>query len=170
MTAQAQNICWFAARTRHGQEIGVRNRLSMLGVEHFIPTEAGRSTRGNRKIEKPMINSLVFLRATKNEACALANERALPVKYMIDCATRTLLVVPDKQMEDFRRVLDFSLEEGGLVDEPLRLGDKVRVTKGVLTGVEGYVVELHGKTYVVVRLIESIFAKARIPRSWLEKI
>jgi len=170
MAAQAQNICWFAARTRHGQEIGVRNRLSMLGVEHFIPTEEGRSTRGNRKIEKPMINSLVFLRTTKNEACALANERALPVRYMIDCATRSLLVVPDKQMEDFRRVLDFSLEEGGLVEEPLCLGDRVRVIKGVLCGVEGYVVELHGKTYVVVRLLESIFAKARIPRSWLEKI
>ena len=116
------------------------------------------------------VNSLVFLRTTKNEACALANERALPVRYMIDCATRSLLVVPDKQMEDFRRVLDFSLEEGGLVEEPLCLGDRVRVIKGVLCGVEGYVVELHGKTYVVVRLLESIFAKARIPRSWLEKI
>ena len=170
MTAQAQNICWFAARTRHGQEIGVRNRLSMLGVEHFIPTEAGRSTRGNRKIEKPMINSLVFLRTTKNEACALANERALPVRYMIDCATRSLLVVPDKQMEDFQRVLNLSTEEGGLLDRPLALGDRVRVTKGVLSGVEGRVLEFHGRTYVVVELLGSWFARADVPRAWLELI
>ena len=170
MAAQAQNICWFAARTRHGQEIGVRNRLSSLGVEHFIPTETGRSTRGNRKIERPLINSMVFLRTTKNEACALANERALPVKYMFDCATRSMLVVPDKQMEDFRRVLDFSIENGGLEEVPLCLGDKVRVTKGVLAGVEGYVVEFQGKTYVVVSLCDCVFAKALVPRAWLEKI
>ena len=81
-----------------------------------------------------------------------------------------MMVVPDKQMEDFQRVMDQSLEEGGLVDKPLEVGEKVRVTKGVLKGVEGYVLELSGKTYVVVSLIGCIFARARVPRAWLEKI
>ena len=67
-------------------------------------------------------------------------------------------------------MLDLGTEKGGLIDQPLALGDKVRVTKGVLKGVEGFVLELHGKVYVVVSLCDSIFAKARVPRAWLEKL
>ena len=63
------------------------------------------------------------------------------MKYIIDCVTRTLLVVPDKQMEDFQRVMDMSLESGGLVDNPLALGDRIRIIKGPLKGVEGNVTD-----------------------------
>ena len=161
-----QEACWFAARTRCGQELKVRDRLLAEGVEHFVPTVP---SNGPRK-EKAAVNGLVFLRATKAEALELANGKALPVKYIVDCATRTLLVVPDKQLEDFRRVLDLGLTEGGLVDRPLALGDRVRVTKGPLRGVEGRVLEFHGKLYVVVGLLDCLFAKARVPRSWLEKV
>ncbi|MBR1706998.1 MAG: UpxY family transcription antiterminator [Bacteroidales bacterium] len=164
-----QNVCWFAARTRYGQEIPIRDRLERLGVEHFIPTRQAGRPRGRRTVERPVINNLIFLRTTKNEACALANEAGVPVRYIIDCMTRTLLVVPDKQMDDFRRVLDLSIDEGGLMDEPLALGERVRVVKGPLKGVEGFVAEFHGKAYVVVSLCNSIFARAQVPRSWLER-
>ena len=162
----AQQSYWYAARTRYGQELKVRDRLECRGVEHFIPTVP---TDGPRK-EKAAVSNLVFLRTTKAEALELANTGVIPVKYIVDCATRTLLVVPDKQMEDFRRVMDLSLTEGGLVDRPLALGDRVRVTKGPLRGVEGHVVEFHGKLYVVVSLLDCLFAKARVPRSWIEKV
>ena len=152
---------WFAARTRYGQELKVRDRLAREGVEHFIPVRADG---------RPVVTNLVFLKATKAEALDLANTGVVPVKYVIDCATRTLLVVPEKQMEDFRRVLDLNLEEGGLMDQPLALGDRVKVVKGPLKGVEGRVIEFQGRYYVVVSLLDSLFAKARVPKSWLEKI
>jgi transcription antitermination factor NusG len=162
--------CWFAARTRCGAELGVRQRLTGLCVENFLPTELRSRTRGHSQYEKPLIPGIIFVRTTKPQACALANEMGVPVRYMIDSATRTLLVVPDKQMEDFRRVLDLSIMEGGLIDRPLELGDHVRVTKGVLSGVEGRVVDFKGKTYVVVDLLGCIFARASVPRAWLELI
>ena len=145
------------------QELKVRDRLAREGVEHFIPTVP---SSGPRK-ERAVVNSLVFVRATKQEALDLANTGAVPVKYIVDCATRTLLVVPDKQMEDFRRVLDLGLEEGGLMDRPLALGDRVKVVKGPLKGVEGHVAEFKGKYYVVVSLLDSLFARTQVPRSWL---
>ena len=158
----AARTYWYAARTCYGQELKVRDRLVREGVEHFIPTVAAS---GPRK-EKAAVNNLVFLRTTKAEALELANTGVVKMRYIIDCATRTLLVVPDKQMEDFQRV--FAL--GGAENfqcEPLRLGDRVCVTKGPLKGVEGYILEFRGKVYVVVRLLDSLFAKAQIPRSWL---
>lgn len=166
MAAERQAYRWYAARTRCGQELKVRDRLLREGVEHFIPTVPTDGPRG----ERAAVSSLVFLRATKAEALDLANLGVVPVKYIVDCATRTLLVVPDKQMEDFRRVMDLGLTEGGLMDRPLSLGDRVRVTKGPLRGVEGHVVEFHGRLYVVVSLLDCLFARARVPRSWLEKV
>ena len=161
-----ESASWYAARTRFGQELKIRDRLVREGVEHFIPTV---SADGPRK-EKAVISNLVFLKATKAEALELANTGVIPVKYVIDCATRTLLVVPDKQMEDFRRVLDLGMESGGLMDRPFSLGDRVKVVKGPLKGVEGHVTALKGKYYVVVNLLDCIFAKAQVPRSWLVRL
>ena len=170
MATRPDQTCWFAAHTRCGAELGVRERLGRLGTEHFLPTELRSRTRGRAKYEKPLIPGLIFVRTTKRQACALANEQGVPVRYLIDPATKTLLVVPDKQMEDFQRVLDLGLDEGGLVDEPLSLGAWVRVTKGALRNVEGRVLELRGRFYVVVGLLDCCYAKAQVPRSWLEII
>ena len=161
---------WYVARTRHGSELGVRNRLSALGVEHFVPTRMRRASRGKAMVEEPLLSNLVFLRATKADALELIHCRGIKADYLFDCATRQLMVVPDKQMTDFRRVFDLSTEEGGLVDVPLHAGERVRVTRGCLKGVEGYVIELQGKTYVVVELLNCLYARARVPRAWLEKI
>lgn len=160
---------WFVARTRHGAELGARDRLAAWGIEHFVPTARSRGSRG-RTIEKPVINCLLFVRATQPEALSLIHERGLRADYIFDCATRHLMVVPDKAMEDFRRVMDLSTDEGGLVDRPLQQGEKVRVAKGPLEGVEGRILELQGKHYVVVSLLDSLFARASVPRAWLETI
>ena len=162
---------WYVARTRFFRgEIKMRDTLTGLGVENFVPVRTARKSRGNGVKEMPAAPNLVFLRATKEEACALVTQEYLPISYVIDCATHQMMVVPDKQMEDFRRVFDFSVQEGGLVDVPLVLGDKVRVTRGPLRGVEGNVVEFQGRFYVVVALMGCLFARARVPRAYLELI
>lgn len=160
---------WYVARTRHGAEIGVRNRLSALGVENFVPTRRRKASRG-RTAEEALLTCLVFLKATRSQALDLIHFQGVKADYMFDCATHRMMVVPDKQMEDFMRVFELSPTEGGLIDKPLSVGERVRVTRGVLKGVEGYVLELQGKIYVVVSLLDSIFARARVPRAWLEKI
>jgi len=148
----------------------MRNVLSESGYDVFVPTIKSKKTRGGGIKEKPAVPNLVFLKATKNEACDLVAERHLPLNYMIDCATHHMMVVPDKQMDDFRKVFDASLDDGGLIREPLSLGEMVRVTRGPLTGVEGRVLELLGETYVVVGLMGLLYARAQVPRAWLEKV
>ena len=159
MKAYSGQTCWFAARTRYGQELGIRDRLVRDGVEHFIPTVQVRKSHGKGLRERPAVTNLVFIKATKAEACALANEKGLPVRYIVDCAT---------QMEDFMRVLDLSTD--GPQTEPLALGDRVRVVKGPLKGVEGHVFEFRGRIYVVVELMTCLFAKTQVPKTWLEKV
>lgn len=142
-----------------------------MGVENFIPTRIGyHERRGKRsKVEKPVINNLVFLRDTKSHACAIANG-IVPIFYMIDNVTRSLLVVPDKQMDDFRIVMD--LNPDAIMEEQMTLqaGNKVRVIKGPMSGVEGEILELASHTYVVLSLAGFLQAKVEIPLAYLERI
>lgn len=163
-----ERICWFAARTRKGHELSVRDRLRDLGVEHFIPTKQALRIRGKqrRMVEAPMIPNLIFLRSTKSYACTLANG-GLPVFYVINRMTRTLLEIPDKQMEDFMLVLDWSPDSLCLSEIPLCPGSKVKVVKGELAGVEGELLSKPTRTYVVVRIGGLLAAKVKVPKSYL---
>lgn len=172
---QAVDERWFVAKTRFfRQEIKVRDYLAGRGVKTFVPTAVSTVRNGGtgkkRQYEKPLAPNLVFLRATKKAACSFITELQLPMQYMVDCATHRMLEVPDKQMSDFQRVFDFSTDRGGLMEVPLELGDTVKVVKGPLKGVEGSVMEILGKTYVAVGLLGSLWAKAQVPKAWLERI
>ena len=162
---------WYVAHTRYfRREMKVRDMLTGLGVENFVPTVRRKKTRGGGTHECPLVPNLVFLRATKREATELVNRCYVPMSFLIDSATRSLMTVPDKAMEDFRRVFEAGIQEGGLMDQPLSIGERVRVVRGPLQGVEGNVLELQGKLYVVVGLAGLVYARARVPRAWLEKV
>ncbi len=163
--------CWFAARTRYGQELKIKTLLTNMGVEHFIPThEVIKISAGHkRKVTKPLISNLIFVHSTKADAFALVNYRGLPFKYIIDRQTHTLLLVPEKQMDDFMRVVNCPLDEAGISEETLEVGDNVRVAWGDLAGVEGRVAQVQNKTYIVVDLCGLLQAKAVVPQAWLVK-
>ena len=50
MATRPDQTCWFAAHTRCGAELGVRERLGRLGTEHFLPTELRSRTRGRAPV------------------------------------------------------------------------------------------------------------------------
>lgn len=162
-------ICWYAARTRYGQEIGVRDRLDALGIQNFIPTTQSRNYRGKMR-EKPVVNNLVFLRTTKSKACDLKVFFGLPVNYISDAANHCMLVVPDKQMEDFIKVFQATDTEGGLVKDTVAPGERVRVISGPLSGVEGQVLDVAGEHYLIVGLCGLVYARTKISRSCLQKL
>lgn len=164
--------CWWAARTRNGQELSIRKTLAELGVDHFIPTrEVIREKGGHRQaVEAPAVPCLIFLRATKTEALSLANGRGLPIWYMIDRSTRTLLTVPDKQMDDFRRVIETDPDALCPAGTEFAPGDRVRVVKGELTGIEGEILQEPRRTYVTISLGRLLCAKVQIRKSWLKLV
>jgi transcription antitermination factor NusG len=159
---------WYVLRMTHGRELLVRDRLQTLGVEHFIPTQKTRGYRG-RTVEKPLVNCLGFVRTTKKDALDLIHLRGVRADYLLDRATHRMMVVPDREMDDFRRVFDLSVEEGDF-ERPLEPGARVRVVKGPLTGVEGRVLGIDGKWYVAVSLLGVLYARARVPQAWLELV
>lgn len=145
-------VCWFAAITHSGQWKKIGRRLAELGVENYIPH---------------CYKTLLFLHTTKPTALSLVNSGEVKGRYLIDRQTHTLLEVPDKQMNDFMLLLDLSPDAECLTDVTLSLGDRVKVVKGALTGVEGSIVEEHGSLYLVVSVCSLIGARVEIPRSYV---
>lgn len=170
--AEPETERWYVARTHFGQEIKIKKKLESLEIGHFIPVETRKNYRGQAK-EHPLIPSLIFIRASKQLACALRTDFQLPVNYLFDHASHQMMVVSDKEMEDFQRVLNHSREEGemnreGLVNVLLEPGDPVKVIKGPLTGVEGIVSESDGNTYIGVTLLGEFWVRAKVPKAYLE--
>ena len=147
-----ERVCWFAAITRNGQWKKIGQRLGELGVEYYIP--AG-------------YNTMLFLHTTKPMALTLVNSGEVKGRFMIDHNTHTLLEVPEKQMDDFMRILDLSPDAECLSQVPLAQGDRVRVVKGALSGVEGEIVEAPEGLYLMVRVLSLLCAKVEIPKSYV---
>lgn len=131
---QDQAAPWCAVYTRHQHEKTIGEMLKVKGFEIFLPLyESTRQWKGRRKIlSLPLFPCYVFVRG--------AHERRLPVLttpgvYMIISRGERIATVPEEEIEAIRRTV-----EGPFSVEPhpfLRCGERVRVVRGPLEGVEG---------------------------------
>jgi transcription antitermination factor NusG len=125
---------WCAVYTRHQHEKSVSEMLEAKGLEVFLPLfESTRRWKDRRKVlSLPLFPCYVFVRG--------ATERRLPVLttpgvHMIISRGERVATVPESEIEAIRRTV-----EGQFRVEPhpfLRCGERVRVTRGPLEGVEG---------------------------------
>lgn len=168
-----KKLNWYVAYTRINQELWIKKRLDEMGIENFLPQEERfRDTPlGRKKVRVLLIQGMIFIRTDKMTSFSLINDHGLNIVYLKDIEGRHSLIVPDKQMQDFMFLLDFSAEGIEILNKNLKRGDRVRVIKGPLQGLEGELVRLMGHKRVVIRLegVVSI-ASSYIPGSFLERI
>lgn len=132
--SQASTGPWCAVYTRHQHEKSVSETLQAKGLEVFLPLyESIRRWKDRRKVlSLPLFPCYVFVRG--------AMERRLPVLttpgvHMIISHGEKVATVPETEIEAIRRTVD-----GHFKVEPhpfLRCGERVRVVRGSLSGVEG---------------------------------
>ena len=171
-------IYWFAARTRDKQEFAIRKSLDKLkteenlDIDYYLPTRIVISQLKYRRkrSEVPVIRNLIFIRAIKQTACDISNVYSVQLYYMKDLFTRSMLIVPNKQMEDFMFVMDLNPDGVSFDNEPLTMGNKVKVVKGDFSGIEGEVSTVANKTYVVIRITGVLVASIKVPKSYLKII
>ena len=132
--SQADKGPWCAVYTRHQHEKTVAEMLAAKGFEVFLPLyESTRKWKDRRKVlSLPLFPCYVFIRG--------AMERRLPVLttpgvHMIISRGERVATVPESEIDAIRRTM-----EGNFRVEPhpfLRCGERVRVVRGSLDGVEG---------------------------------
>ncbi|WP_294591034.1 UpxY family transcription antiterminator [uncultured Bacteroides sp.] len=169
---------WFAARTRDKQEFTIRKSLEKLkteenlDIEYYLPTRmvVTQLKYRRKRSEVPVIRNLIFVRATKQTACDISNIYGVQLFYMKDLFSHSMLVVPNKQMEDFMFVMDLNPDGVSFDNDSLAVGNKVKVVKGDFSGIEGEVATDANKTYVVIRIKGLLSASVKVPKSYLKII
>jgi transcription antitermination factor NusG len=164
---------WYAAKVKYQTERKVKMWLDKQAIENFIPfrTVLIEQNGRKRKKEKPVVPGLLFIRTDHTTACHLLAESRVKMFYLRNLESNQFLIVPDKQMQDFMFLLDFSESAVRIENAHLKRGDRVRVIKGDFAGIEGELVRTKGHKRVIVRL-EGLFSLATtyIPSDYLEKM
>jgi len=159
---------WFALKVRTKAEDSVRNALQGKGYETFLPTYVSVRRYSDRlkKISAPLFPGYVF--------CKMDRNRRLPVlltagvEYAVGFAGK-LEAIPAAEILALEAVASAGLQ---LQPWPyLNAGDRVRISNGSMTGVEGILIRAHG----VDRLVLSIEMLQRsisveIERTWVRPI
>jgi transcription antitermination factor NusG len=128
---------WWALYTRHQHEKTVADILSAKGFEVFLPLyESMRRWKDrNKMLSLPLFPCYVFVRGGMNRRLQVVTT---PGVHMVLSNGESAAIIPDAEIQAIRTTV-----EGPFQVEPhpfLKCGERVRVKRGPLLGVEGVLV------------------------------
>ena len=132
-----ETSAWWALYTRHQHEKAVAEMLSAKGFEVFLPLyESIRRWKDRSKmITLPLFPCYVFVRGGLNRRLPVVTT---PGVHMILSRGERVAIIPEAEIQAIRTAV-----EGPFRVEPhpfLKCGERVRVIRGSLEGVEGILV------------------------------
>jgi transcription antitermination factor NusG len=144
-------FAWYAVRTRSRQEKVAASILEAFGVPYFLPMKSEIRQWSDRKqrVTVPLFSGYLFVRINPHKDSRLQVMRVPGVAGFVGNQNGPL-PVPDQQIEDIRLVLERRVECTvlPLLDE----GDRVRVVRGALAGVEGRIVRSNLSSRLVISI------------------
>lgn len=155
------NRHWFVAIVKNNTEKISHERLTSSGYESFIATQTLYRIwkNGKRaKINHVVLPTFVFVKCTEKERMQVVTlpyiRRFMTNKAATSSAlSKPLAIIPDTQIETLRFMLGQSDTPVTITDRPYRKGDRVRVSRGKLVGLEGEVFEsTEGRKELIVRI------------------
>ncbi len=130
---------WFAVWTRSRQEKSAATMLATLGVLHFLPLKSEVHEWSDRKqtVTVPLFPGYLFVRINLAKDSRVMVLNTSGVAGFVGNQTGPL-PIPDRQIEDIRTALETRVE--CTVIPLLTDGDRVRVLRGPLAGIQGKLV------------------------------
>ncbi|MBC02664.1 MAG: antitermination protein NusG [Phycisphaerae bacterium] len=157
---------WMVLHTRARQEKAVARHLDAAGVKHDLPlVERVTMTRGRKhRSEVPLFSNYVFVYGEKQDAYDAISTRRV-VRY--------LEVEDQAKLERELQAIHTAIRSGLPIDEHpgLAIGQRARVVKGPLAGVEGFVIDEARRSCLILH-VETLGrgASVEIERDLLEPI
>lgn len=171
---------WYIAVVKNTREHYRAALLSELGYECYVPTQhdirVGADGR-RRPVERIVIPARVFVRVTEQQRRRILRDN-LVLRFMTDTAASTdglmrrpAAIVPDGQMDRLKFMLFNADRPVTITSTPLHRGDRVRIARGRLQGLEGTVChEPDGRTAIYVSLDILGTARVEVDRESVEEI
>ncbi|RNC64737.1 UpxY family transcription antiterminator [Proteiniphilum sp. X52] len=162
---------WLAAYVKMHHEKRVRDRLTAMGVENFLPVQEEMRQWSDRKkkVERVLIPMMIFVNVDTEEQRSVIAEPSI-LRYLTLRGEHAPTEIPAEQMERFRFMLDHSDSAVSFSAGDLQPGEKVRVIKGPLAGLEGDLITVEGKSKIAIRIHQLGCAEVEMSVSLVEKI
>ena len=137
---------WFVAVVNHNSEKATGEKLEKIGIENYVAVqEELRIWKNGRraKVYKVVIPSVVFVYCTELQRKEIVN---LPYifRFMTNKAGATstsgnkpIAIIPDHEIRQLKFMVGNSDSPVTFKSTPYRKGDRVRVIRGKLAGLEG---------------------------------
>jgi transcription antitermination factor NusG len=140
---------WYAAYTSANHEKCVAEQLEVRAVEHFLPVYASVRRWKDRRVmlQMPLFPGYVFVRMALRDRLRV---QQVPGVARLVGFDGTPVALPDEEIAALRAGLG-----SGVRVEPhpyLKMGRRVRVMGGPMTGMEGILVRRRGKLRVVISI------------------
>jgi len=144
---------WLAAYVKMHHEKKVRDRLTAMGIENFLPlqTEVRQWSDRKKKVERVLISMMIFVKVDREEQLQVLQLPAV-LRYMVLRGEHGPAAIPEKQMERFRFMLDYSDSSVSFNTTDLQPGEQVLVIKGPLKGLTGELITVDGKSTIAIRI------------------
>ena len=182
--AQSETKQWYVLRVSYGRAEKANDMLMSKGIETFLPLHTIYKVINGKRTKRrvPLLPNFLFVHTTLQIIETLL--KSVPTLSFItfyfnhfetnDNGKNPPLVVPKREMDNFKKLTDIDDEHIRVVDESqLRYckGDIVRVTDGAFCGIVGKVAKITGQQRVVVEIPGLCnIATAYIPKAFLEVI
>lgn len=162
---------WLAAYVKMHHEKKVRDRLTEMGIDNFLPVQEEVRLWSDRKkkMERVLIPMMIFVHVNASEQRTVVTLPSV-LRYMVLRGEKAPTAIPAAQMEQFRFMVDTSGSAVQFDTRPLSPGEKVRVIKGALSGLEGELVTVDGKSVIALRIEQLGCATVEMHRSMVEPI
>jgi transcription antitermination factor NusG len=142
---------WYAVWTRSRQEKATSSLLDSLGVQHYLPLKSELRQWSDRKqmVETPVFSGYLFVHINLMTKSRLQVLKSPGVVALVGNQSGPL-PIPDREIEDIRTVLAARVVYS--LHSSLQNGDRVRVIRGVLAGVEGTLVRNNPESRLLVSI------------------
>ncbi len=172
-----EEVRWYALKIFYSRLMNIKADLDAKGITTYVAMttiekfENGKLTYVN----KPLVNSLLFLRTTPSFLRAYKELHNSDLMYYQDFATKKPAPIDDVEMRSF--IILTAADRGTRVQylgesvPDFKRGEHVRVIDGLYKGAEGYIKKVRSdrKLIVEVRGV-AVVAVSYIPPAFLEKI
>lgn len=161
---------WFVAVVNNRSEKINSERLSKIGIENYVPTQTTFKIYKNgkkAKIDRIVIPAVIFIHCTETERREIVK---LPFifRFMTNKArtspnsvSKPIAIVSDNEIKQLKFMLGQSDIPVTITERSYKVGDKVRIIRGSLAGLEGEVFNADGSKSEVVVALE-FFGCARL--------
>jgi transcription antitermination factor NusG len=160
---------WYVLYTKPLSEKKVAERLQLLGIAHYLPlyTTIKQWSDRKKKLERPLINSVVFVRCTVPQLQRLYTVPSVAGVLRHDGKPA---VVQAHEIQNLRILL----QQVGAADlEPIALepGTAIEVTRGPFKGIIGTAVQVLNSLRVIIEIRQlGVAFSVNVPKSFVKTL